>query len=83
MHVYTDRLVAAYEDYSAAVAAGKDEAFGKDASFLLPIEKAPFYAVKVYPTTFAPPAVTTTDQGRVTTQGRHTVDPSASTPRAR
>lgn len=69
MHVYTDRLVAAYEDYSAAVAAGKDEAFGKDASFLLPIEKAPFYAVKVYPTTFGSAGgVTTTDQGRVTTQ---------------
>ena len=69
MHVYTDRLVAAYEDYSAAVAAGKDEAFGKDASFLLPIEKAPFYAVKVYPTTFGSAGgVTTTDQGCVTTQ---------------
>ena len=52
MHVYTDRLVATYEEYSAAVAAGEDEAFGKDAAYLLPIEKAPFYAVKVYPTTF-------------------------------
>ena len=69
MHVYTDRLVASYEEYSAAVAAGKDEAFGKDAAFLLPIEKAPFYAVKVYPTTFGSAGgVTTTDQGAVTTQ---------------
>ena len=69
MHVYTDRLVATYEAYSAAVAAGEDEAFGKDAAFLLPIEKAPFYAVKVYPTTFGSAGgVTTTDQGAVTTQ---------------
>ena len=65
MHVYTDRLVAAYEDYSAAVAAGKDEAFGKDASFLLPIEKAPFYAVSITPT-----LVATTGGAKRDTDGR-------------
>lgn len=69
MHVYTQNFTAAYEQYAAAVAAGKDDAFGKDAAFLAPIEKAPFYAVKVYPTTFGSAGgVTTTDQGRVTRQ---------------
>lgn len=34
-----------------------------------PLRRAPFYAVKVYPTTFGSAGgVTTTDQGRVTTQ---------------
>lgn len=69
MHVYTQNFTAAYEQYAAAVASGKDDAFGKDAAFLAPIEKAPFYAVKVYPTTFGSAGgVTTTDQGRVTRQ---------------
>lgn len=69
MHVYTKNLTAAYDQYAAAVAAGKDDAFGKDAAFLAPIDKAPFYAVKVYPTTFGSAGgVTTTDQGRVTRQ---------------
>ena len=54
---------------TAAVAAGKDEEFGKDAAFLKALDKAPFYAVKVYPTTFGSAGgVTTTDQGRVTRQ---------------
>ncbi len=69
MHVYTKNLVASYEKYTAAVAAGKDEEFGKDAAFLKALDKAPFYAVKVYPTTFGSAGgVTTTDQGRVTRQ---------------
>ncbi len=69
MHVYTKNLKASYDAYSAAVAAGKDEQFGKDAAFLAPIEKAPFYAVKFYPTTFGSAGgVTTTDQGCVTRQ---------------
>lgn len=69
MHVYTANLEKAYADYSAAVAAGEDAAFGKDAAFLKPIDKAPFYAVKVYPTTFGSAGgVTTTEDGRVTRQ---------------
>lgn len=69
MHVYTKNLVASYEKYSAAVAAGEDAEFGKAAAFLTAIDKAPFYAVKFYPTTFGSAGgVTTTDQGRVTRQ---------------
>lgn len=69
MHVYTKNLVASYEQYSAAVAAGEDAEFGKAAAFLTAIDKAPFYAVKFYPTTFGSAGgVTTTDQGRVTRQ---------------
>lgn len=68
MHVYTKNLVASCEAYSSAVAAGQDEQFGKAAAFLAPIEKAPFYAVKFYPTTFGSAGgVTTTDKGQVTT----------------
>ena len=69
MHVYTANLKAACEKYAAAVAAGEDTEFGKPAAFLAPIEKAPFYAVKVYPTTFGSAGgVTTTEEGRVTRQ---------------
>lgn len=69
MHVYTKNLVASYEKYSAAVQAGEDAEFGKAAAFLTAIDKAPFYAVKVYPTTFGSAGgVTTTEQGRVTRQ---------------
>ena len=69
MHVYTANLKASYEAYSAAVAAGEDTQYGKDAAFLAPIETAPFYAVKVYPTTFGSAGgVTTTIDSRVTRQ---------------
>ncbi len=69
MHVYTGRLAASFAEYTLCVEAGKDEKFGKDAAFLKPLAKAPFYAVKVYPTTFGSAGgVTTTDQGRVTRQ---------------
>ena len=69
MHVYTGALKATYDAYAAAVAAGEDKEFGKPAAFLAPIEKAPFYAVKVYPTTFGSAGgVTTTEDGRVTRQ---------------
>ena len=69
MHVYTANLKAAIEKYGAAVAAGEDTEFGKPAAFLAPIEKAPFYAVKVFPTTFGSAGgVTTTEDGRVTRQ---------------
>ncbi|MBQ8201968.1 MAG: FAD-dependent oxidoreductase [Clostridia bacterium] len=69
MHVYTANLKASYDAYSAAVAAGADEQFGKPAMFLQPIAQAPFYAVKVYPTTFGSAGgVTTTEDGRVTRQ---------------
>lgn len=69
MHVYTKNLVKTYADYCEDVKAGADDQFGKPAAFLAPIEKAPFYAVKVYPTTFGSAGgVTTTEQGRVTTQ---------------
>lgn len=69
MHVYTKNLVASYEKYSAAVQAGEDAEFGKAAAFLTAIDKAPYYAVKVYPTTFGSAGgVTTTEQGRVTRQ---------------
>lgn len=75
MHVYTANLKAAYEQYAAAVAAGEDAEFGKAAPFLVPIDQAPFYAVKVYPTTFGSAGgVTTTDQGRVTRQDGTVID---------
>ena len=75
MHVYTANLTAAYEQYAAAVAAGEDAEFGKAAAFLAPIDQAPFYAVKVYPTTFGSAGgVTTTDQGRVTRQDGTVID---------
>ena len=62
-------LEATIEAYNAAVQAGKDEAFGKPAEYLTAVAQAPFYAVKVYPTTFGSTGgVTTTEQGRVTTQ---------------
>lgn len=69
MHVYTANLKASCEAYAAAVAAGEDTQFSKPAAFLAPIEKAPFYAVKFYPTTFGSAGgVTTTEDGRVTRQ---------------
>ena len=69
MHVYTANLEKACADYGAAVAAGEDAAFGKPAAFLKPLDKAPFYAVRVYPTTFGSAGgVTTTEEGRVTRQ---------------
>jgi fumarate reductase flavoprotein subunit len=69
MHVYTANLTAAVADYNAAAAAGEDAAFGKPAAFLKALEQAPFYAVKVYPTTFGSAGgVTTTEDGRVTRQ---------------
>ena len=69
MHVYTAALKDTYDSYQAAVQAGADEAFGKPAAFLKDLGKAPFYAVKVYPTTFGSAGgVTTTEEGRVTRQ---------------
>ncbi len=69
MHVYTKNFVNAFETYNAAAEAGVDAEFGKDAAFLKALNVAPFYAVKVYPTTFGSAGgVTTTAEGRVTTQ---------------
>lgn len=69
MHVYTGNFVKAFDAYNAAAAAGEDAEFGKPAMFLKALETAPFYAVKVYPTTFGSAGgVTTTAEGRVTTQ---------------
>ena len=68
-HVYSAKLAATVEAYNAAAEAGEDTAFGKPAAFLTKLEKAPFYAVKVYPTTFGSAGgVTTTEDGRVTRQ---------------
>ncbi len=69
MHVYSAKLAETVAEYNAAAAAGEDKAFGKPAAFLKAIEKAPFYAVKVYPTTFGSAGgITTTEDGRVTRQ---------------
>lgn len=69
MHVYTAPFAATVEAYNAAAAAGEDAEFGKPAMFLTPLAQGPFYAVKVYPTTFGSAGgVTTTEQGRVTRQ---------------
>ena len=69
MHVYTKNFVNAFNTYNAAAEAGVDAEFGKDAAFLKALTVAPFYAVKVYPTTFGSAGgVTTTEDGRVTTQ---------------
>ncbi len=68
-HVYTANLVRAVEAYNAAAEAGEDAEFGKPAAFLKKLAQAPFYAVRVSPTTFGSAGgVTTTDQGRVTAQ---------------
>ena len=69
MHVYTSVLKGTFEKYNAAAEAGEDAEFNKPAAFLKPLSQAPFYAVKVYPTTFGSAGgVTTTEQGRVTRQ---------------
>lgn len=69
MHVYTKNFVNAFENYNAAAVKGEDAEFGKPAMFLKALTAAPFYAVKVYPTTFGSSGgVTTTADGRVTTQ---------------
>ena len=69
MHVYTSVLKGTYDSYQAAVQAGVDNEFNKPAVFLKDLSKAPFYAVKVYPTTFGSAGgVTTTEDGRVTRQ---------------
>ena len=69
MHVYANALSKTFEAYNAAAAAGEDTEFGKPAAFLKALEQAPFYAVKVYPTTFGSAGgVTTTEDGRVTRQ---------------
>ena len=69
MHVYTAVLKSTCESYNKAAEAGEDAEFNKPAMFLKPLTQAPFYAVKVYPTTFGSAGgVTTTEQGRVTRQ---------------
>ncbi len=69
MHVYTASLCRAAEAYNAAAEAGEDAEFGKPAAFLKALTQAPFYAVKVSPTTFGSAGgVTTTEDGRVTRQ---------------
>ena len=69
MHVYTSVLKSTYDKYQEAVAAGVDNEFNKPAAFLKDLGKAPFYAVKVSPTTFGSAGgVTTTEDGRVTRQ---------------
>ena len=69
MHVYTSVLKYTYDSYQAAVKEGVDLEFNKSAAFLKDLSKAPFYAVKVYPTTFGSAGgVTTTEDGRVTRQ---------------
>ena len=66
MGVPSDALVRNYEAYMQAVAAGEDEAYGKDASMLVALETAPYYAVKFYPTTFGSTGGVETDtEGRV------------------
>ena len=69
MHVYANNFVKTFDAYNAAAAVGNDAEFGKPAMFLKELSVAPFYAVKVYPTTFGSSGgVTTTADGRVTTQ---------------
>ena len=69
MHVYTAVLKGTFEAYNQAAAGGEDVEFNKPAAFLKALETAPFYAVKVYPTTFGSAGgVTTTEEGRVTRQ---------------
>lgn len=63
MGVDSATLKATYDSYMSAVAAGVDEEFGKAAAMLLPIEKAPYYAVKFYPTTFGSQGGVLTDEG--------------------
>lgn len=48
MGVDAAALKASMERYNAACAAGVDEDFGKDVAYLTPIDKAPYYAVRIY-----------------------------------
>ena len=41
-------LKAAVDDYNAKCAAGKDDIFGKEAEYLLPIENPPFYIGRIH-----------------------------------
>ena len=47
-----DAVKATIEEYNGFVAAGADEEFGKAPEYLLEIATGPFYALKVYNTTF-------------------------------
>ena len=38
-------------DYNRSAETGRDEAFGKEARFIVPFDKAPFYAVRIVPQT--------------------------------
>lgn len=61
-----DTFTKTYTDYTGFVANGEDTQFGKPADALLPIETAPYYAVKYYPTTFGSQGgVETTLEGAV------------------
>lgn len=50
MGVPEDALAKTMADYNAGAKSGKD-ALGKSSDFLMPMETAPFYAVKIYPQT--------------------------------
>ena len=66
MGVDAETLEATCARYAELVAAGEDADYGKDASLLISLDKAPYYAVKFYPTTFGSiGGVMTTEEGRV------------------
>jgi fumarate reductase flavoprotein subunit len=50
MGVPVENFVATIEEYNQGAKTGKD-AMGKDPEFVLPVEKAPFYAIKAHPKT--------------------------------
>ncbi len=69
MGVDAGALEATFARYAELVAAGNDEDLGKDKSLLVALEKAPYYAVKFYPTTFGSVGgVLTSEEGRVLRQ---------------
>ncbi|MDR1358471.1 MAG: FAD-dependent oxidoreductase [Coriobacteriales bacterium] len=56
IHVPADTLKATVDRYNTLCDAGSDTDFFKEATFLTPIKKAPFYATKVGPAVLAIPA---------------------------
>lgn len=69
MDVDAAALQATYDRYMEQVSAGSDADFGKDASHLISIDEAPYYAVKFRPRTFGSQGGILTDyDGRALTE---------------
>lgn len=61
MNVPVDNLVNTMNTYNKGAKTGKDE-MGKDKEYIVPVEKAPYYALKIYPKTMGTFAGAKTDE---------------------